>query len=137
MKYFNIETLAKKTGLTRRTIRYYVQRGLLQKPEGGGRGHYYTDYHLERIKEIKRLTAQGVPLEKMKEFFSGIQIAIKEPSTNLVQMHHAPVVREDHWKRIRIGPDMEVSFRAGAISKEEEQAIKNFIISIVGKETES
>ena len=68
---YNIETLARMTGLTRRTIRYYVQRGLVDPPEGGGRGAYYTDSHLDSIKKIKRWSEQGVPLIHMKAKLEG------------------------------------------------------------------
>src|SRR5262245_22390917 len=78
--YYNINTLAQKTGLTRRTIRYYVQRGLLPRPEGGGRGHYYTEEHLARIELLQRWRSQGVPLEKMKELFPGAPVVSAAPS---------------------------------------------------------
>ena len=35
---FSIEDLVRLTGLTRRTIRFYVQKGLLKGPEGEKRG---------------------------------------------------------------------------------------------------
>ncbi len=37
---FSIEDLVRLTGLTRRTIRFYVQKGLLKGPEGEKRGAY-------------------------------------------------------------------------------------------------
>ncbi len=137
LKYYNIKTLKKMTGVEPRTIRYYIQRGLLQKPEGGGRGHYYTDAHLERIKTIRRLSKQGVPLEKMREFFSGVEMVVEEPPKDFNLQPFVLQVKEDQWKRVRIGPDVEVSFRAGAVSEEEERTIKNFIISIMGKNSVS
>lgn len=136
LKYFNIETLARMTDLTRRTIRYYVQRGLLQKPEGGGRGHYYTNAHLDRINEIKRLSNQGVPLEKIKEFFSGDESAIEAPSADMKYKSFTPRVRETHWKRVQIGPDAEFSFRSGTLSEKQEKTIKNFIVSVIAEESE-
>ncbi len=63
---FNIDTLAQRTGLTRRTVRYYVQRGLLEPPQGGGRGSYYTEEHLRRLERIRAWAEQGVPLLHMK-----------------------------------------------------------------------
>jgi DNA-binding transcriptional MerR regulator len=63
---FNIETLAQKAGLTRRTVRYYVQRGLLEPPQGGGRGSYYTEEHLRRLERIRAWSEQGVPLMHIK-----------------------------------------------------------------------
>ncbi|MBC7476337.1 MAG: MerR family transcriptional regulator, partial [Candidatus Sericytochromatia bacterium] len=43
---YNIEVLAKLTELTKRTIRYYIEIGLLTPPIGNCRASYYTDYHL-------------------------------------------------------------------------------------------
>lgn len=63
---FNIDTLAQKAGLTRRTVRYYIQRGLLEPPQGGGRGSYYTEEHLRRLERIRAWAEQGVPLLHMK-----------------------------------------------------------------------
>ena len=131
--YFNIETLAEKTGTTRRTIRYYVQRGLIAKPEGGGRGHYYTDEHLDRIKQIQRLSSQGVPLEAIKRLLSGgeeTEVAKDEVVSNmLMEMEDPapPINHKSQWIRINIGADVELTFRQGALSDEDQRAIQEFI----------
>ena len=39
---FSLETLARKSGVTERSIRYYIARGLLNGPARGGRGAFYT-----------------------------------------------------------------------------------------------
>jgi len=49
----SIGELSDATGVTRRTIRFYVQRGLLPPPLGGGRGSYYTEAHLLRLLAVK------------------------------------------------------------------------------------
>lgn len=73
---YGIEELARLTGLTRRTIRYYVQIGLLQAPFGKKRAAYYGAEHLERLLKIRRLTANHVPLEEiaasLKEDFESL-----------------------------------------------------------------
>ncbi len=66
---YGIEELARLTGLTRRTIRYYVQIGLLQAPFGKKRAAYYGAEHLERLLKIRRLTASHVPLEEIAASF--------------------------------------------------------------------
>ncbi len=134
--YYNIQTLANKTGLTRRTVRYYVQRGLLPKPEGGGRGHYYTDEHLKRIEIIKHWQAQGVPLEKMRQLLtegklhtikekSDFALTVREPSVEYFKYEPGP----SHWTRITIGPDVELNFKTGTLSAEDQKAIKEFILT--------
>ncbi len=66
---YGIEELARLTGLTRRTIRYYVQIGLLQAPFGQKRAAHYGAEHLERLLKIRRLTANHVPLEEIAASF--------------------------------------------------------------------
>jgi DNA-binding transcriptional MerR regulator len=50
---YGIKELA-EVGGTRRTARYYVQRGLLPTPLGTGGGHHYTLAHLERLIHIRK-----------------------------------------------------------------------------------
>ena len=145
--FYNIETLAKKTGLTRRTIHYYVQRGLLSPPEGGGRGHYYTEEHIQRIKTIQRWRAQGVPLEKMKQMLSneGISSTPQLPETALQEFQKNPLhqyaelrfdsderpleeKKTSHWMRLAIRNDVELHFTPGALSQEDLEAIEQFIL---------
>ncbi len=47
----------------------------------------------------------------------------------------SPQITEDRWTRIRIGPDIEINFRANALSEEKETMIKNIIRSVIGKES--
>jgi DNA-binding transcriptional MerR regulator len=70
-KTFNLETLSSLTGLPRRTIRYYIQIGLVDRPEGEGRGAYYAERHLGELLEIKNLTAQGLSLEAIRARIKG------------------------------------------------------------------
>lgn len=68
---FKIEDLARITGLTRRTIRYYIQEGLLQGPEGEKRGAHYLPAHLEALLRIRRLSAAGMSLTAIKALMKG------------------------------------------------------------------
>ena len=60
---YTIGELAELAGITRRAVRFYVQRGLIPPPAGGGRGHYYTSAHLAGVRRIKDLQAAGYTLE--------------------------------------------------------------------------
>ncbi|MBF0407762.1 MAG: MerR family transcriptional regulator [Candidatus Riflebacteria bacterium] len=64
-KKYSIGELSEITLISRRAVRYYVQRGLLAPPEGGGRYHYYTDEHLKRLCLIKEKQADGMSLEEI------------------------------------------------------------------------
>jgi DNA-binding transcriptional MerR regulator len=63
---FGIQELVQLSGVPRRTVRYYVQIGLLAAPEGAGRGHYYLPAHLERLVRIRDLRQQGRSLDEIR-----------------------------------------------------------------------
>jgi DNA-binding transcriptional MerR regulator len=113
---YNIETLAKMTGLTRRTVRYYVQRGLLDQPEGGGRGSYYTDRHLSTIEKIKKWSEQGVPLIHIKAMLEGKEIPVHVDVSTGVQV--------ESCERCTIADGIELHFRPGRLSFEDLLDIK-------------
>ncbi len=132
-KFYNIETLANMTGLTRRTVRYYVQRELIPKPEGGGRGYYYTDEHLQLIEKIKVWQKQGVPLEKMKLLLE--QGAQPDQSADVYEVSApaAPQVTTDRWITVRFGTDVELSCRPGALNEDDLKEVERVIFSKLQK----
>ncbi len=65
---FSIGQLARRVGLTPRTIRYYEDIGLLAsaaRVEGGRR--IYTDDDVRRLKFVNRLKLLGLTLDEMRE----------------------------------------------------------------------
>jgi len=62
---YTIEDLVEITGYSRRTIRYYVQEGLLEPPAGRGRGGFYYDSHLQRLLQIKAYQEKGMGISAM------------------------------------------------------------------------
>lgn len=52
-------------GVTSRTVRYYIQQGLLPSP-GLGVGARYTEGHLARLRLIRRLQAEHLPLAEIR-----------------------------------------------------------------------
>lgn len=65
---YKVSELADKAGVTKRTIHYYISKGLLLPPEGSGVNSLYNDAHLERILLIKKLQAEYMPLNKIREY---------------------------------------------------------------------
>jgi len=54
-----------------RTVRYYVQQGLVDRPEGETRAARYGERQLEQLRLIKRWTAAGLSLDRVRELLSG------------------------------------------------------------------
>ena len=65
---YKVSELAAKAGVTKRTIHYYISKGLLLPPEGSGINSIYTEEHLNRILLIKKLQAEYMPLNKIRDY---------------------------------------------------------------------
>ena len=65
---YKVSELAEKAGVTKRTIHYYISKGLLLPPKGSGVNSLYNDEHLQRILLIKKLQAEYMPLNKIREY---------------------------------------------------------------------
>src|SRR4051794_31957703 len=60
---FPIEELARRTGMTVRTLRAYQSRKLLPAPEVRARMGYYSNRHVSRVELVKDLQAEGFKLD--------------------------------------------------------------------------
>ncbi len=69
--HHSIDDLCRLTGLTRRTVRFYVQKGLLDRPEGEKRGAWYTPHHVEQLLLIRKWTGAGLSLEAIGDLLAG------------------------------------------------------------------
>jgi len=67
----SIGEIADRTGVSRRTVRYYVQRGLIDAPIGRGRGSGYSQAHVEQIERVLRLQREGVTLDTIEQLPEG------------------------------------------------------------------
>lgn len=56
----SIGDLCERAGVTRRRVRYYIQRGLLPPPTGRGRAARYGEDHVYRLEQIKPYADQGM-----------------------------------------------------------------------------
>ena len=63
---FLIGELAQKTNVSVRTIRYYINQGLLTAPDSRGRYTVYDSDYVERILLIKRLKDAFLPIKEIR-----------------------------------------------------------------------
>ena len=106
---FDIETLCALSGVSRRTVRFYTQKGLLDPPEGRRRGAYYTRHHLEQLLLIRRWSREGLSLESIGRRLQG------EPAPALM----APVAGTvEVWSRVTLRPGLEVHLEPGRLGLE-------------------
>ncbi len=68
---FTFDELCSLTELPRRTVRYYVQLGLVDRPVGETRAAYYTGRHLDQLLQVRKWTQAGVSLDRIRELLHG------------------------------------------------------------------
>jgi DNA-binding transcriptional MerR regulator len=64
---FSIDDLAALAELPRRTVRYYIQVGLVDRPVGLGKGAHYTQRHLDQLLQVRKWQLAGLSLERIGE----------------------------------------------------------------------
>ena len=70
-KTFALDELCTLSDTSRRTVRYYIQLGLVDRPIGETRAAHYVGRHLEQLLKIRQFTDAGVSLERIREVLSG------------------------------------------------------------------
>jgi DNA-binding transcriptional MerR regulator len=99
---YAIGDLAALGGVSRRTVRYYVQEGLLPAPLGVGRGNHYGPEHLEQLLRVKSLQESGRTLNEIREALDG-----KHRRVAAAAMADAATARSV-WRRVAIAPGVEL-----------------------------
>lgn len=66
-----LDELAVLADLPPRTVRYYIQLGLVDRPVGETRAARYGARHLEQLLQVKNWSAAGVSLERIRELLQG------------------------------------------------------------------
>lgn len=96
-----IQELADRAGVTTRTIRYYVEQGVLSPPERG-RPAEYTEEHVEQLALIKRLKEQYLPLEEIRE---ALQSLSPQDVERLAQLQSTPPQDEERQQKLSSAAD--------------------------------
>ncbi len=84
-KIYSLGDLCDLAAVTPRTVRYYVQQGLLPAPGASGPGAHYDDGHLNRLRLIRKLQRGHLPLAEIRTRLSAlsdheVREIIKRPS---------------------------------------------------------
>jgi len=69
---YSLTELADLAGVTPRTVRYYLTQGLLPAVGQSGPGSKYDPGHLARLRLIRRLQAEHLPLAEIRRRLDGL-----------------------------------------------------------------
>lgn len=76
---YSLDELCVLTELPKRTIRYYIQLELVERPIGEKRAAKYGQQHLEQLLTIRKWTNSGVSLERIKELLADDDASLSIP----------------------------------------------------------
>jgi len=86
---YSLTELADLAGVTPRTVRYYMSQGLLPSPGASGPGAKYDDTHLGRLRLVRRLQREHLPLADIRQRLAGLD------DTAIATLTEAPIELAD------------------------------------------
>jgi len=102
---YAIGDLADLGGISRRTVRYYVQEGLLPAPLGLGRGNHYGREHLDQLLRVKALQEAGRTLDEIRQLLGQGPVSRRPP---LARAAVETPLRRTLWRRLELAPGVEL-----------------------------
>lgn len=111
---FGITELCTLADFSARTVRFYIQQGLVSRPAGEKKGAKYNKSHLDQLLSIKKWQAAGLSLERIREL-------LVEPNSNDVPLRPKWPGMVEVWSRIHIADGVELNIepnRAGLAPEE-------------------
>lgn len=114
---FSIDDLAALAELPRRTVRYYIQVGLVDRPVGLGKGAHYTQRHLDQLLQVRKWQLAGLSLGRIGEL-------LRQPdATNGAPTPPAPrrAGTVEVWSHLVVADGVEVVLEPGRAGLSPEQ----------------
>ena len=143
----DLTELSERAGVSIRTVRYYIQQGLLPKPDARGPGAHYTEEHLDRLLLIKRMQKEHLPLAEIRRVLESsggeapaprsardyIRTVLGKPDAHRIAesgpAYGAPepmLSTRSQWERVTLAPDIELHVRR-PLSREANRQVERLI----------
>ena len=111
---FSLEQISTLVELPRRTVRYYIQSGLVDRPEGIGKGAYYTDQHVEQLLMIRKWQLAGLSLKRIAEL-------LKQQASGPLPPTPRRAGTVEVWSHLVVTDGVEVNIEPGCAGLSPEQ----------------
>lgn len=122
---YTLEELASLVDLPVRTIRFYIQKGLVDRPIGARKTARYLAQHVEQCLKVKRWSEDGLSLDRIAQ-------ALVAPPTDLPiaprKVGELSVTSRIH---LATGVELAIDHDVSKLSQEQIRAIAEAIIPIV------
>jgi DNA-binding transcriptional MerR regulator len=111
---FTLDEIATLAELPRRTVRYYIQTGLVDRPVGAGKGAHYTRRHVEQLLLIRKWQLAGLSLERIGEL-------LRQPDEGPVPPTPRRPGTVEVWSHLVVADGVEVTLEPGRAGLSPEQ----------------
>jgi len=103
----SIDELATLVELPLRTVRYYIQLGLVDRPIGEKKAAYYTATHVEQLLTIRKWQNAGLSLDRIREILATPETGLLPPP----RPRGAGTV--EVWSHLVIADGLEITLEPG------------------------
>lgn len=134
IKKFTIDEICALVEMNKRTVRYYIQKGLVDRPEGVGKGAYYSHTQLEQLLAIRKWKAAGLSLDRIQDILTGEKQGVTGDQLLPPPLHRKQGTVEV-WSHMHVGDGIELHIepkRAG-LSPEQVRSLFKEIMNLARK----
>jgi DNA-binding transcriptional MerR regulator len=114
---YSADDLSQLADIPKRTLRYYIQLGLVDRPIGETKAAHYLDTHLDQLLRIRKLTEARVPLDRIRQVLAG-QV---EASVETTRSPGSIEVKTHFY--VRPGVEIQISPQVAGMSPEQIRAL--------------
>ena len=113
-KTFTLDEIASLAELPRRTVRYYIQSGLIDRPQGVGKGAFYTKHHIEQLVLVRKWQLAGLSLDKIGD-------VLKQQASGPLPPTPRRAGTVEVWSHLVVAEGVEVNLEPGRAGLSPEQ----------------
>ena len=114
VKTFSLDEISVLAELPRRTVRYYIQCGLIDRPQGIGKGAFYSERHVEQLLLVRKWQLAGLSLERIGEL-------LKQPEDGPLPPTPRRAGTVEVWSHLVVADGIELTLEPGRAGLTPEQ----------------
>ncbi len=103
----SIDELSTLVELPLRTVRYYIQLGLVDRPFGEKKAAYYTALHVDQLLTIRKWQSAGLSLDRIREILAAPETGLLPPP------RPRGVGTVEVWSHLVIADGLEITLEPG------------------------
>ena len=123
-KPYTIDEISALAELPRRTVRYYIQSSLIDRPSGVGKGAYYSQRHVEQLLLVRKWQLAGLSLDRIGEL-------LRQQATGPLPPTPRRPGSVEVWSHLVVADGVELTLEPGRASLTPEQ-VRAFFRAVTG-----